>query len=60
MYLRAVAPVAEQPAGVFVLSSHTENILLGSDIDLKLCVVSSVRLHKRRDDILKTEENDLE
>lgn len=30
----AVAPVAKWPVGVFVLSSHTENILIGFDVDL--------------------------
>lgn len=52
--LRAVAPVAKWPIGVFVLSSHTENILILFDIDLVLCLLSGVQLHKRTDDTLKT------
>lgn len=53
-YLRAVAPGAKRPVGVYVLCSHTENILLIFDIDLKLSFLSGVVLHKRRGGVLKT------
>lgn len=48
IYLRAFAPVAKWSAGVLVLSSHTENILLGFDFDLIHSVLSGDVLHKRR------------
>lgn len=46
--------MAPWPAGVLVLSPHTENILLGSDIDLILGFHSGVLLHRRRRDTSKT------
>lgn len=54
IYLHALAPVAERPVGVLVLSSHTENVLLAFDIDLILRVLGGAVLHERRDDILET------
>lgn len=52
--LRAVAPGAKRPTGVFVLSSHAEDIPPGFDIDLKLSLLSLGVLHKRRGGTVKT------
>lgn len=43
-YSRAVAPVAEGPPGVLVLSPEAEDVPLGSDADHHLCLVSGVVL----------------
>lgn len=58
IYLHAFAPVAKWPASELVLSSHTENVLLGFDIDFILGVLGGGVLHKTRGNILQTKKCD--
>jgi len=52
IHLHALTPVAPRAHGVLVLTSHAENILLGSDTDLVLGVIRGAVLLERRCNVL--------